>query len=216
MNPASADHDYLTKTQLLTPAHIARALNDEARFLTIAGHTMKVPLSYAVFTTTATGWARALTIAITHGGRAPVANVLRQCAALHLFGFAQLRTSGDQDGDQVYIVMEALQPATLLESIARQIQVAAGVVSEIVVALLLPLMPNLRAPGGPQRSPILLSSGALIDATPPWQALAELRDQCRLGLDWARHGVGQARHGVARQGHPYVSVNGQPTEMAVR
>lgn len=175
MNPVSADHDYLTKTESLTQAHIARALNDEVRMLTIARRTTKVPLSYAVSTATATGWAQALTIAMMHSGRAAVTAVLRQCAAQHMFAFAQLH----QDGGQVYIVMEARQPAILLESIARQIQVATGVGSAIVAAMPLPLMPNLRASGGPQRSPILLPSGAVIDATNPWQALAELRDQCQ-------------------------------------
>ena len=166
MQAKGEDDKYRRRHQPPTPELVARALTGPA------------PLSLAVTPMTKDGYARAAMLDIDQGGPQAVARVLAVATSLGLWGFAQLSQAGDHDGGHVYFPTSEPMPAELLYHLAARIQAAACVEGEAWPTradLRLPLMPHMRAEGGPRRFPLLLQTGELIDASEPWHALADLR-----------------------------------------
>ena len=178
MNPPGADAKYSRKHQPLTKELIGGGLGHETRRLKINGQWQTIALSIAVTPEHRDGWARAAMLDVDTGGTDGIYQVFTVCAQPGLWAFAQLGASDDHTGGHVYIPVNDPMPASLLEDLAARIQASAGVLGEAYPCghdLRLPLMPHLRAPDGPRRFPLLLQSGALIDASDAWAALDILR-----------------------------------------
>jgi hypothetical protein len=187
MNIIQADNKYIRKQAAVTLELITKALQGQCRSLNIGARKYTFPYSIAVVPSHRDDWATCMAIDIDIGGEQQVRSCLSICQQYGLFAFAQLSISQDHDGGHIYIPIDRPQPSSLLWNIAARIQAAAGVRGEAYPrqkkanhqSLRLPLMMHLRAPGGPQRYPLLLASGQTISTTNPWLALEILQGQYR-------------------------------------
>jgi hypothetical protein len=181
MNPAPGKDKYVRRHQTLAEKLLKRSFDNRRRRVQAkdTGQGCHVPYSIAAYTQSSCRHARFAAIDVDKGGSQAVLRILEVCAAHGLWAFAELGTSDDHDGGHVYIPAETLQPASLLNALAGQLQSAADAAGETFPTpkktLRLPLMPHLRAPGGPRRFPLLLPDGEPIEVTSPWAALEALR-----------------------------------------
>jgi hypothetical protein len=177
MNPPGVPSKYVRSSKSLSQELIGGAFDGLASRRRCA-EFKTVPYSLAVTPETRDGYAQAAMLDIDAGGVTALKQALAVCAELGLWAFAQLGASEQHAGGHVYIPFTSLLPATMLHNLAARIQARCGVLGEAYPCgkdLRLPLQLHLRAPGGPQRFPLLLQDGSYIDAQDAWTALAGLR-----------------------------------------
>jgi hypothetical protein len=181
MTPPWGKGKYTRRADALTIDLLQRAFTGETRRLAEHNETGKrwhdVPYSFAVVPEHQEGWARAAMIDVDSGGVSALQRALDEARKVGLWGFAQLGSSDIHSGGHLYFPAPDQLTTHLLHDLASRLQARAAIEGEAYPCkadLRLPLMPHLRAPGGPQRFPLLLPDGTQIAASDPWQALAEL------------------------------------------
>lgn len=174
---------------LLTHDVIEQSLSGATRRLPVDGRWRSIPIALAVVPRTRCGVAREAIVDVDYGGQAAVETTLAVCERLGLWAFAQLGVEGPRadgepphDGGHVRIPSETPLSADLLRELAERVKQAAGVAGDAFPTgqdVRLPLQLHLRAPGGPQRFPLLLQMGERIPADEPFAALTRLREVTR-------------------------------------
>jgi hypothetical protein len=178
MTPSHYTHKYARTREPLSRRRIAEALAASALGQQCPGRPSKNG-SLAVRLEHPDGGARIAAVDIDAGGRAAVQCILDACVTHGLWAFAELSVSDTHTGGHVYIPVEAALPASLLRDLARRILAGAGVAGEAypnkAQSLRAPGMLHQRAPGGPRRFPLVLSTGRIIDSGDLWADLVALR-----------------------------------------
>lgn len=184
MNPVGHANKYTRRNERITLGMVRGAFNSETRRTRAGDIWQTVPYAYATTpqTTSKPPLARTIALDIDTGGRLALLRVLTVCNNYGISAFAQESESATHIGGHVRILTDELLPASMLHEIGQRLALAAQVEAEIYPTnadLRLPLMPNLRAPGGPRRFPLIFQNGEIVDTRDPWAALATLRTQIR-------------------------------------
>lgn len=182
LNPPGAHKPRSRKRGELRQGLVTQALAGARRRLQVSGRWPYVPTSLAVVPAHRAGWARVAVIDLGAAEVETIAQLQRRCADLGLWTVAEIgtgATAGPHTGSTLWVPMDTPQDVALLDHLAAAL--AQSPVSSphqppapSPQARRLPLMLDLRAPGGPRRPPLLLPDGVWIDTADPWEALAAL------------------------------------------
>lgn len=186
--PVGAKHWTTKNSGPSTVSRVTQALEGVERRLSVQveGRAIRgsTPVSIAV-SQHRDGLATAAAIDVDHGGQEAIKQGLIFLSTLGLFAFGTLSTSVKEDGSprhdggHLWIIFDRPQSADMLRNLAQRVALAADLDGESYPSgqkLRPPLMHQLRAPSGPQRFPILLQSGEVIDPNEGgvWQAIERL------------------------------------------